>query len=138
MLDTHEVLALDVIERPEHARSLFNKLGRMRTKELSQVHESMKSLSMKTKGIEGKGFYLEVYARKLKGNENVSIRWRLVGRRHTHVTWAVIEPLLVRLPAQMSRWYVGVNSQAQVLNLWERYVRSGVKYSSELAEVIGG
>jgi hypothetical protein len=133
MFNVADVLQANLFNRKSAARSVFGLMSRNAERQLKLVHEEMRGQSAKTKDIDGKPFYVEVFDRKDQG---VSLRWRTVGAKHEHVLWSDVLVRLDGVPPQMVRWYSDVNRRIQILNLCEQNTRASLRYAKRLCEVL--
>lgn len=95
--------------------------------ELDRIHAEQKNLSLVTRQVAGRQFYLAVHRRSVTGQH--SLRWRMANmKRGGHLAWSEMPQLFAAQPHQLRDWYRRINETALMLNESEVRMRGSVRW----------
>lgn len=105
------------------------KLAHLRA-ELDRIHAEQHNLSVVTRQVAGRQFYLAVHRRTATGQH--SLRWRLANmRRGGHLAWGEMPQQFASLPDQLRDWYGRINDSAHELNEAELRARQSLRWMEQ-------
>lgn len=95
--------------------------------ELDRIHAEQRTLSVVTRQVAGRQFYLAVHRRSLTGQH--SLRWRMANmKRGGHLAWSDMPQHFAAQPHQLRDWYRRINETALTLNESEVRVRGSIRW----------
>ena len=98
--------------------------------DVDKVHQRQRELSIVTRNLEGRMFYLALHVRNATGQ--LSVRWRQAGSaRNTHLSWGEMEGLFQHLPLALANWYRTADQMARTLNQEEQLARDALRRAQE-------
>jgi hypothetical protein len=124
----------DVARSPDRMVIVMREWGRSFESVLEGVHTDMRELSVTSKQVGGKQFYIECFDKRAQNN-GFALRWRKVDANgHKHILWVDVNRHLVNMPKTMSDWYIKLNNDIEWLNTVEKTMRGLIKQTSRFAK----
>lgn len=104
---------------------------------LLEIHEEMESLSVQSRKVGNRPFYLELHKPITTTAYRVwKLRWRLGGARNGHTNWEHLTPQLDRMAIGERDWYEQFNMRMSELNVHELVTRTRCRwFRSHLQQV---
>lgn len=105
------------------------KLARLQA-ELEHIRTEQRNLSVVTRQVAGRQFYLTVHRRGATGQH--SLRWRMANMRQGgHLAWGAMPQQFASLPDQLRDWYGRINDSALTLNEAEMRARQSLRWMEQ-------
>lgn len=89
--------------------------------QLAQIHKEMAELSLVTRNIPGRTFYLQVHNRPQYKQQ--TLRWRFMGVKGGHIAWDEVQGHFDQQLPAMKAWYEAAHQRVLELNHREKLLR---------------